>query len=221
MNNILVRMGVVVGVLVAVQLGFVYVFRLTNPTVVPPLKSLETFPAEISTEATGKWQGIKNTDEDERDFNYAQVDSAVSRRYTNRDGRVVLLFLGLYNRPSIGLYHNPFNCYHTHGFTLLESGTRPLKAANRPDTEVSVSTWEKDNKRCVVVYWTEVGDYTMIERQDLLGAQWAMRGKAKWPAMFKVLIEAPGSDPDQAKMDALDMAQSVREWLGTVQPSLD
>ena len=36
MGNIMVRMGVVIGVLVAVQLGFLYVGHLTHPTVVEP-----------------------------------------------------------------------------------------------------------------------------------------------------------------------------------------
>ena len=44
MSNILVRMGVVVGVLAAVQLGFRYVFHVQNPVVVEPLKPLDDFP---------------------------------------------------------------------------------------------------------------------------------------------------------------------------------
>jgi hypothetical protein len=36
-----------------------------------------------------------------------------------------------------------------------------------------------------------------------------------------VLIESAGSDTDQSKADVLEMAKSVREWLGTVQPKID
>ena len=38
MSNIFVRMGVVIGVLVGVQLGFLYVFHLQNPVVVDSQK---------------------------------------------------------------------------------------------------------------------------------------------------------------------------------------
>jgi EpsI family protein len=224
MGNILIRIGVVAGVLVATQLGYVYVFGLTNPQVVPPSKALDSFPLKLRTESTGEWVG-KDEKLDDQEFNYAQLDNYVSRVYANRDNRTISLLLGQYNRPSSGLYHNPFNCYHTHGFALKEDGFRPLTASNRPDTKLSMSTWEKEGRRFVVVYWYELGDHTMFERDDLApwkSTLWAMRGKPKWPAMFKVLIQAPATgDLDQAKADVLDMAKVVREWLGTAQPVME
>ncbi len=101
-----------------------------------------------------------------------------------------------------------------------------MTAENRPDSELSLSTWdkEKDGTKHVVAFWYELGDHTLFERDDLApwkGTLWSMYGKPKWPVMFKVLIEASGADTDQAKADVLEMARSVREWLGTVQPKLD
>ena len=219
MGNILVRMGVVIGVMVGVQAGFLYVLHLRNPTVLPPLKPLESFPSTVRTEIAGDWVG-KDQKLDDQEFNYAQLDACISRVYTNGAGRSMSLLLGVYNSPPIGLYHNPFNCYDTHGFVLKSQIRKPLQAANRLDTEISVTTWEKDRQTYVVGFWYEVGDYTMFERQDLLATQWAMRGKSKWPVMFKVLIQASG-DPNQAKVDVLEMAKSVREWLGTAEPPID
>ena len=216
MGNILVRMGVVIGVLVGVQAGFLYVFHLRNPTVVPPLKPLETFPSTVHAESTLDWVG-KDQKLDDQEFNYAQLNGYISRIYTNGAGRSMSLLLGVYNSPAIGLYHNPFNCYDTHGFTLKSQIRKPVQAANRPDTDISVTTWDKEGQRYVVAFWYEVGDYTMFERQDLWPTMWAMRGKSKWPVMFKVLIQASGPT-DQATVDVLEMAKSVREWLGTVQP---
>jgi hypothetical protein len=219
MGNILVRMGVVIGVLVGVQAGFLYVLHLRNPTVVPPLKALDSFPKVVHTDSTGDWVG-KDQKLDKQEFNYAQLDSDISRVYTNGANRSMSVLIGIYNSPAIGLYHNPFNCYDTHGFVLRNQIRKPLQAANRPDTDVSVTTWDKGGEKYVVAFWYEVGDYTMFERQDLLATQWAMRGKSKWPVMFKVLIQATG-DPDQAKVDVLEMAKSVREWLGTIKPPVD
>ena len=73
---------------------------------------------------------------------------------------------------------------------------QPLKAANRPDTKISViDLGEETSEKVIVAYWYEVGDHTMYERQDLLKTQWAMFGKTKWPVMFKVLLEMPaGTD---------------------------
>lgn len=223
MSNIIVRMGLVIGVLVAVQLGFQYVLHLQNPVVVDPLKPLDSFPRVVRNETTGEWTGKDEKMPDE-EFNYAQLDSDVSRIYTNRDNRTMSVLLGIYRIPSNGLYHNPFNCYETHGFTLKQREHRPLTAPNRPDSELSLSTWEKKGQMHVVAFWYELGDHTLFERDDLApwkSTLWAMAGKPKWPVMFKVLIESSGGDPDQAKADVLEMAKSVREWLGTVQPKLD
>jgi hypothetical protein len=114
------------------------------------------------------------------------------------------------------------NCYHTQGFTLIgEVEMHPLKVSNRPDTEISVSTWVRINEKVIVAYWYEVGDNTMFERHDLPKTQWAMFGKTKWPVMFKVLLEMPAGETEQSKAELLNMAQSVREWLGRVQPVVD
>ena len=219
MGNMLVRMGVVIGILAGVQMGFFYVGRLGHPTVVEPQKPIEDFPLVVNT-PVGTWEG-KNAKLDERSFNESEVDIAVSRLYA-KEGRNLKFLLAEYKHPSAGLYHNPMNCYHTQGFTLVGSmEMQPLKAANRPDTCVAVSTWLRNNEKVIVAYWYEVGDYTMYERQDLLGTQWAMFGKAKWPVMFKVLLEMPADEAEQSRTEILAMAQSVREWLGTVQPVLD
>ena len=154
---------------------------------------------------------------DDRSFNEAEVSSAVSRVYT-KENRAIKFLLCEYKDPSRGLYHNPMNCYHSQGFTLMGDAERlPLAAANRPDTELSVSTWTRNSEKVVVAYWYEVGDNTVFERHDLLDLQWAMRGKAHWPPMFKVLLESPASDTEQAKAELLDMARFVRQWLGEAQ----
>ena len=54
------------------------------------------------------------------------------------------VLLGIYKQPTDGLYHNPFNCYETHGFTLKRREQRRLTAENRPDSELSLSTWDKE-----------------------------------------------------------------------------
>ncbi len=225
MGNIMVRMGVVIGVLVTVQLGFLLVGHLTHPAVVEPQLPLKEFPLVVSLPATGTWEG-KETKLDDRSFNESEVDpGAVSRVYT-KDGHVLKFLMATYHSARLGLYHNPMNCYHSQGFTLIgDVEKHPLNVANRPDTKVSVTTWarntDKGNEKVVVAYWYEVGDYTMYERHDLLSTQWKMLGKSKWPVTFKVLLEMPADDVEQSKAEILDMAQYVRQWLGKVQPAVD
>ncbi len=172
MGNIMVRMGVVIGILVAVQLGFFYVGHLTHPAVVEPQRPLDDFPMVVSTPEMGTWEG-KDAELDDRSFNESEVDVAVSRIYT-KEGHILKFLLAEYHSRRSGLYHNPMNCYHTHGFTQIGDVERqPLKAANRPDTKISVTTWVKNDKQAsekvIVAYWYEVGDYTMYERAGPAG----------------------------------------------------
>ncbi len=121
MSSILVRMGAVIGVLVGVRLGFLYVIHLQNPVVVDSQKPVAEFPKVCQLETTGEWTGIDQTMPEE-EFNFAQLDSYVSRIYTSRDNRTMSVLLGIYKQPTDGLYHNPFNCYETHGFKLEAQG---------------------------------------------------------------------------------------------------
>ena len=57
MGNIMVRMGVVIGILVAVQLGLFYFGHLTHPAVVEPQRPLADFPLVVSTPEMGTWEG--------------------------------------------------------------------------------------------------------------------------------------------------------------------
>ncbi len=217
MGNIMVRMGVVIGILMATQLGFLYVGRLTHPDVVPPNQPLDQFPMVFSSAEVGTWQGSE-AKLDPHTFDNTEADVAVSRIYS-KEGHAIKFLLAEYDRPSRGLYHNPMNCYRANGFTMLGSvRMAPLKARDRDDTTISVSVWQRKSEKVIVAYWYEVGDYTMYERHDLLKTQWAMLGKSKWPAMFKVLLEMPANESDQSESEILGVAQYVREWLGTVQP---
>ena len=235
MGNIMVRMGVVIGILVAVQLGFLYVGHLAHPVIVEPRQPIDGkdqdgkylyvkdkdgkdaragFPEKVAT-ASGPWVGT-DAELDKRTFDEAEVDVAVSRVYS-REGHNLKFLLAEYRSPRAGLYHNPMNCYYTQGFTQIgRVKMEPLTVPDRPDATISLTTWERKGEKVLVAYWYEVGDYTMFERQDLLPTQWKMRGKSKWPAMFKVLLEIPAGDTEQATKDLMSMAQAVRGWLGHV-----
>ena len=65
-----------------------------------------------------------------------EADIAVSRHLHQGGPHPEIPPGRVYNEPSIGLYHNPMNCYRSQGFTLIgDVEMQPLKAANRPDTE--------------------------------------------------------------------------------------
>ena len=101
MGNIMVRMGVVIGVLVAVQLGFLYVGHLTHPAVVEPQRP---------TRGLSPWWSTRRRREPgkERTQNWTSEASmnpkwivAVSRIYT-KEGHVLKFLLAEYRQPRRG-----------------------------------------------------------------------------------------------------------------------
>jgi hypothetical protein len=216
MGSIVVRMGVVIGVMIAAQMGFVLVGRMARPVMEGPQTPIEQFPMFVETREAGKWEG-KEAELSKDMFDHSEAATVVSRIYS-KEGQSLSFLLAEYDQPSSGLYHNPMNCYKSSGFELKDTEQLPLQVDNRADGTIRLSTWtrtvENLPEKILVAYWYEVGDYTMFERPDLLPTQWKMVGKAKWPMMFKVLLEMPAGDGEQSKTTLLNMAQYVRKWLG-------
>jgi hypothetical protein len=210
MNSMAGRLAMVITLVVAVQLGF-YAVRLGTqpPEVKLPARGIETIPREF-----GNWQSEEEAF-DPRIFAGTEADATLSRKYKDLSGHKVSTFVALYTKFIDGLYHSPSNCYVSNNWTQLDSVKLPLKTPNRPEINVSVSTWERKGLRVLVVYWYEIGDHVLFDRKDYVPVQWAMRGRKTWPPMYKVLLQAPAeSDVELVQSRLLDVAAFVRDALG-------
>ena len=78
---------------------------------------------------------------------------------------------------------------------------------------VSLSTWEQKGERLLVVYWYQLGEHVLFDRWDLgMKIRWSLRGRPKWPALIKVMLQIPAPDPEEAKPVILDFAKQVAAW---------
>ena len=100
MGNIMVRMGVVIGVLAAMQLGFFYVGHVAHPAIVEPQRPLEEFPLVVTRrqrepgkERTRNWTIEASMS--------PQADVAVSRIYT-KEGHILKFLLAEYGSRRSG-----------------------------------------------------------------------------------------------------------------------
>ena len=126
MSNIMVRMGVVIGSLLAVQVGFALVGRLSHPDVVELQQRIDGkdedgkdvyakdkngkdvragFPTVVSTPEIGTWEG-KDAQLDERSFTQSEADVAVSRIYS-KEGHNVKFLMAEYKSRSVGALPQP------------------------------------------------------------------------------------------------------------------
>jgi EpsI family protein len=204
------RLGVLIMLISVVHGGFVVVRAGTQgaQVLLPPPPGIRGLPLNL-----GNWRGIE-TQLDPETFVNAGALEAVSRLYTDRSGHVTKVLLALYTDPAAGVYHTPTNCYRSNGYTQLDTMTVPLQATPCPEIPVSLSTWEKKDDRVAVLYWYEMGKYTLFDRADWGVVRVELRGQRVWPPMYKVLLETPVAADAKERAHLLELAGSIRQWLG-------
>ena len=124
-------------------------FRSTGEAV-PIRKSFDTFPSQIAS-----WQARESNNLDLEIVNLLKVNDYVMRRYANRDGRAVWLYIGYWSTQRKGAQiHSPRNCLPGGGWEPIEASRLvvPLPGGHTP-IEVNRYLIQKDRDQQVVLYW--------------------------------------------------------------------
>ena len=124
-------------------------FRSTGEAV-PIRKSFDTFPSTVAT-----WQERQSNNLDLEIVNLLKVNDYVMRRYTDRDGRTLWLYIGYWATQRKGAQiHSPRNCLPGGGWEPIEAG-RLIVALPAPHAPIEVNRYliQKDRDQQVVLYW--------------------------------------------------------------------
>jgi len=124
-------------------------FRSTGEAV-PIRKSFDTFPSQIAT-----WQARESSNLDLEIVNLLKVNDYVMRRYADRDGRTLWLYIGYWSSQRKGAQiHSPRNCLPGGGWEPIEASRLvvPLPGVHTP-IEVNRYLIQKDREQQVVLYW--------------------------------------------------------------------
>jgi len=104
-------------------------FRSTGEAV-PIRRSFDTFPSQIAT-----WQARESNNLDLEIVNLLKVNDYVMRRYANRDGRTLWLYIGYWSTQRKGAQiHSPRNCLPGGGWEPIEASRLvvPLPGVHAP-----------------------------------------------------------------------------------------
>lgn len=207
-NSTAIRLYVVAAVVLAtygvacfVQAG------LKLPDVEMPNWTFNELPLQL-----GEWQGHPT----EMDPQIAVATGAkiiVNRSYQDGSGHSITMHTAVFDDPAGGVYHTPTNCYRTSGYQNTDSSSEELELPNDVMLPVKLTTWERKDERFLVIYWYQIGEYVLFDRWDLgIKIRWAFRGRPKWPALIKVLIQMAVTDTEEATPVILDFAKQVAAW---------
>jgi EpsI family protein len=208
MNSTAVRVYIVIAVVLTVY-GISYLVQAATepPEVEKPNWTLRDFPLQF-----GVWHG-EETELDSRLAAATGADMIVNRNYRDESGNTVSMHTATFEDPAEGVYHSPLNCYRSSGWKRTGETREDVKVAEDLSISVSVSTWEKEGEKIVVVYWFQLGRHLLYERFDLGTIRWSMRGQPTWPVLVKVMLHVTMAGTSDPKTVALNFAQQYAEWL--------
>ncbi len=168
----------------------------------------------------GSWRGADvELDEKIREQLLRDANSEVSRAYVDDQSNAVSLHLALFQDLDAGVRHSPINCYRGNGWREIGRETMDLRLQDGGTIPVSLTTWEKEGQRVLVMYWYQLGDHVLFNRWDLLSTRLKMWGQPSWPAMVKVLLQTTTSDADKEKSRERiqAVARYAQHWISQAQ----
>jgi len=182
-------------------------FGLEPPGVEMPTWTFKEMPLQM-----GEWRG----EPIELDPEIAAATGAaviVNRLYRDPAGHAVSMHTAVFEKPIDSVMHTPIRCYRSNGFQDVDASWEELQLSKDVKLPVSMVTWEGKREKLIVVYWYQLGEHVLFDRADLgLGVRWALRGRAKWPAAIKVMLQIDGRNPREAIPAILDFATRLAQW---------
>ena len=186
---------------------------LVNRELEPPEVDLPDWTFNEMPLQIGDWHGEKATlDPELAKATGAQV--IVDRIYKDDAGHAISVHTAMFQDPKGGVYHSPLNCYRSNGWQKLSETSSDLQISDTLTIPVSVTRWEHQNDKVIVVYWYQLGKHVLFGRWDLgFKVRWSLAGKPKWPALIKVMLQIPASEPpEEARAAILNFAEQVAKW---------
>ncbi len=183
---------------------------LKVPDVELPKINFNVMPMEFE-----QWSG-EESDLDSRIFVATGAQTIVNRTYHNNKKHTVSSHVAVFDDPDEGIYHSPVNCYRASGWRLTEDTRESLPVGKDSSILVRYTTWEREGERVAVLYWFQLGEYTLFDRYEMGRVRWKMRNLETWPALVKVLLQTPvGGDNDlyKAKERLQSIAKFTYNWI--------
>lgn len=198
----------VAAALVAVTCGGVYLIRATGvPTEVrPPKQDMGKLPVRL-----GPWIGEELPPNPET-FPDAGAEDSVARIYRNPAGEMVSVYAAVWLEYHIRTPHLPTACYGGSGHRIITENRSQLQAADQSSVPVRHLLLERDGQQVCVLYWYQLGDRVFFDSYGQREALWTLRHKDSRPPLIKVMIEAPASDPEQARAQLESIAAPLLAW---------
>jgi EpsI family protein len=197
-------------VIIIVTYGAMHALKagIRPPEVVFPQWTVKDLPLQL-----GLWSGQK-TELDPKIFDATEAKIAEDRNYVDDAGHIISIHLAMYDDVDAGVWHCPTNCYRCNGWQCRQDAKEPLSVEQTPAPQVYFTQWDHEGTQCMVVHWYQLGDTILYDRMGLGMARVALRGRATWPQLIKILIpNQPNATAEEDNERLLDFSKQIYLWL--------
>ncbi|MGQ0633579.1 MAG: exosortase-associated EpsI family protein [Planctomycetaceae bacterium] len=158
----------------------------------------------------GEWSGV-DTEIDARLVAHVGSKSIVNRKYEDGLGRTIIVHLAEFPAAEVSIPHPPPLCYTNAGWTIVRERWREVA----PGVRFREMKLDREGAKVDVTYWYQLGPHVAGNRDDLRKILQSYRfSRDPWPPMVKVLLHAPGDDPDgQAGAAFEQFAAAIFDWI--------
>lgn len=141
------------------------------------------------------------------------ADVCIERTYRNLARKEIHALLAVFSNWREGLHDNPIVLYKASGWQLRSQAYEPVRINDETTFLVSVSRWEKDQRRIVVLFWYQLGDHVLFQQSELDKLHLEGYDERSKPRLVKIQLEMSQSAFGEAESSAKQLAREIAEWL--------
>lgn len=165
----------------------------------------------------GDWTVTEAGEIDSRVFAKLDATTAEKRIYEDKKGHAIHYHGSVFENFLRDVPHSPLVCYPAQGWVLLNAERTDIDLPDGTTFHGTLATFEQDNRKLLVLFWFQFGDFTVVNGKEMREAHEHYRPEEKWPSVAKILLQINGGHDFQNVDTLRDLASHVYTYTRTLQ----
>lgn len=162
----------------------------------------------------GQWEG-KDVSIPPEILAAVGADVVVDRIYHDSKNETLLVksHLAVYWDWKRGTRQDLMKIYKASGWKLLSQAYETIPISEDKKIRVSLSEWEKDQQKTVLLYWYQLGDHILFDRAELDRISSKLSDADKTKPLIKLHLQMTKSHATEDEKEIKDLASQIGKWI--------
>lgn len=177
-----------------------------------PNRDLVQLPLSLGDWTAAESQ-LEDSGIDRKLFVAIGADQALSRVYTDDEGRTCTVHLALWHNSDVWVPHPPAACYVGNGYESLKQ--KRLELPNVPSGRVRADTFQHpvNGVAVIALYWYQMGTRTYVDRDSSRSVRQSFWGRGHRPPLVKALLQIEDREDNDDQAALLELAARIHEFV--------